>query len=52
MICKECAQAALAQQHERKTGVPLANVKSEHPTNCECTCQHKPSGSWNHGASE
>lgn len=49
MICIKCAQAAQSQQHERKTGVPLANVESEHPTDCDCDCQHKPVGSWNGG---
>lgn len=32
MVCKECAQAA-----ENGT---------EHPQDCDCTCQHKPKGSW------
>lgn len=52
MICQDCAQAAdlnakMAYLNKNRPA-PMKNpITAVHPHNCECTCQHRPSGSWN-----
>lgn len=54
MICHKCADAA-ARNAKIVAAVELGALVPddlsypplvEHPEDCECTCQHKPVGSW------
>lgn len=46
MICKLCADAAEANARRLEAEPDGPGDWYPHPTDCECTCQHRPVGSW------
>lgn len=57
MICKDCAQAAdltaKVQEAAKMSNLwATSPILPVHPGDCNCTCQHKPPGSWKGQQSE